>query len=104
MAALEADPDLWICAGTVAEALIVAERRNVGSEMHRLIDGLGFQIASLTPSAARQVTAAYGRWGKGVHPAGLNFGDCFAYVPAEAQRRAGIQGRRAGYPLRRYRG
>jgi ribonuclease VapC len=21
----------------------------------------------------------YARWGKGAHPAGLNFGDCFAY-------------------------
>ena len=84
-AALEADPDLLICAGTVAEALIVAERRNVGSEMQRLIDGLGFQVVSLTPFAARQVAKAYGRWGKGVHPAGLNFGDCFAYALAKAQ-------------------
>jgi hypothetical protein len=24
----------------------------------------------------------YARWGKSVHPAGLNFGDCFAYVVA----------------------
>ena len=85
MAALEAEPDLLICAGTVAEALIVADRRNVGSEMHRLIDGLGFQIVSLTPSAARWVADAYGRWGKGVHRAGLNFGDCFAYALAKAQ-------------------
>jgi ribonuclease VapC len=25
----------------------------------------------------------YSRWGKGVHPAGLNFGDCFAYDVAK---------------------
>ena len=25
---------------------------------------------------------AYARWGKGFHPAGLNFGDCFAYALA----------------------
>lgn len=25
---------------------------------------------------------AYGAWGKGVHPAGLNFGDCFSYAVA----------------------
>jgi len=83
--ALEGDPDLLICAGTVAEALIVAERRNVGSEMHRLIDGLGFQIVNLTSAAARRVAEAYRRWGKGVHPAGLNFGDCFAYALAKEQ-------------------
>ena len=28
------------------------------------------------------VTPAYARWGKGVHPAALNFGDCFAYAVA----------------------
>ena len=26
---------------------------------------------------------AYDQWGKGVHPAGLNFGDCFAYALAK---------------------
>ena len=25
----------------------------------------------------------YSVWGKGVHPAGLNFGDCFAYATAK---------------------
>jgi ribonuclease VapC len=26
---------------------------------------------------------AYARWGRGVHPAALNYGDCFAYVLAQ---------------------
>ncbi|HYI71714.1 MAG TPA: type II toxin-antitoxin system VapC family toxin, partial [Skermanella sp.] len=30
----------------------------------------------------RRIAQAYERWGKGVHPAGLNFGDCFAYAVA----------------------
>jgi ribonuclease VapC len=47
--------------------------------MSRLIDGLGFTIVSVTSAAARRVAQAYERWGKGAHPAGLNFGDCFAY-------------------------
>ena len=42
--ALEAEDELLISAGTVAEALIVAGRRNVGLEMARLIDGLGFEV------------------------------------------------------------
>jgi ribonuclease VapC len=81
-AALEREPDLLISAGTVAEALIVAARRNVAEEMGRLIDGLGFDIVPVTAGAARRIAAAYRRWGRGAHPAGLNFGDCFAYAVA----------------------
>ncbi|RWX74860.1 type II toxin-antitoxin system VapC family toxin [Neorhizobium lilium] len=80
---LEAESDLLISAGTVAEALIVSARRNVGAEMARLIDGLGFEIVTLTPASARRVAHAYEMWGKGVHPAGLNFGDCFSYEVAK---------------------
>ncbi len=80
---LEAEDDLLISAGTVAEALIVSARRNVGEEMARLIDGLGFEIVSVTPASARRVAKAYENWGKGVHPASLNFGDCFAYEAAK---------------------
>lgn len=80
--ALAGEDRLLISAGTVAEALIVAARRGVGEEMARLIDGLGFEIVSITPAAAPRIATAYGRWGKGVHPAGLNFGDCFSYEVA----------------------
>jgi ribonuclease VapC len=83
IAALEADDDLVISAGTVAEALIVAHRRGVRDEMERLLDGLGFEIASVTPDAARRIAQAYANWGKGMHPAALNFGDCFAYDTAK---------------------
>lgn len=82
-AALDAEDNLLISAGTVAEALIVAARRNLGEEMERLIDGLGFVIVNLTPASARRIAEAYKLWGKGVHPAGLNFGDCFTYVVAK---------------------
>lgn len=78
-AALEAEDNLLISAVTVAEALIVAARRSVASEMERMIDGLGFEIVAVTPATARRVALAYSRWGKGAHPAALNFGDCFAY-------------------------
>jgi len=37
----------------------------------------------VTEAMARMVAGAYGRWGKGVHTAGLNFGDCFAYEVAK---------------------
>ncbi|MGE0119641.1 MAG: type II toxin-antitoxin system VapC family toxin [Dongiaceae bacterium] len=83
IAALEAENDLLISAGTVAEALIVAARRNVGGDMERLIDGLGFEIVSVTSASARRIAQAYEQWGKGGHPAALNFGDCFAYAVAK---------------------
>jgi ribonuclease VapC len=83
IAALESEDGLLISAGTVAEALIVAARRNVGEEMERLIDGLGFEVVSATFASARRIAQAYARWGKGAHPAALNFGDCFAYEVAK---------------------
>jgi ribonuclease VapC len=83
IAALQAEGGLLISAGTVAEVLIVAARRGVGREVARLIDGLGFEVVSVTPASARRIAKVYDEWGKGVHPAGLNFGDCFAYELAK---------------------
>ena len=72
-----------ISAVTVTEALTVAGRRGLDAEMSALLDGLDLEIASVLPATAGQVAHAYARWGKGVHPAGLNFGDCFAYEVAK---------------------
>jgi ribonuclease VapC len=80
---LETETEIVISVGTVTEALIVAARRNVAEEVTRLIDGLGFEIVSVTPASARRIAAAYVRWGRGAHPAGLNFGDCFSYEIAK---------------------
>jgi ribonuclease VapC len=79
---LEADERPLISAGTMAEALIVADRRGVGRQMAYLVDGLGFEVVPITRDAAHRIALAYQRWGKGAHPAGLNFGDCFSYVVA----------------------
>jgi ribonuclease VapC len=81
--ALEAETEVLISAATVAEALIVAGRHNVSDQMTALIEDLGFTIVPLSAALARRVAQAYARWGKGVHPASLNFGDCFAYAVAK---------------------
>jgi ribonuclease VapC len=81
--ALDTEDDLVISAGTVAEALIVVTRRNVGEEMARLIDGLDFRVIEVTAAAARRIAQAYQKWGKGVRPAALNFSDCFVYDVAK---------------------
>jgi ribonuclease VapC len=83
IAVLEREDEVLISAGTIAEALIVSGRRSVRAEMISIIDGLGFTMVSLTPAAAREIAHAYERWGKGYHPASLNFGDCFAYQLAK---------------------
>ncbi len=83
IAVLEAEDELLISAGTVAEALVVSARRNVGDEMERLIEGLGFEVVNVTSASARRIAQIYEQWGKGVHPAALNFGDCFAYEVAK---------------------
>jgi ribonuclease VapC len=80
--AMENQDRLLISAATIAEALIVARRRNVGDEVESLVDGLGFEIVAVTAAAAKRVAEAYDRWGKGTHAAALNFGDCFAYEVA----------------------
>ena len=68
-----------ISAVTLAEALIVAMGRGVEEDMQSLLDGLAMDVISATAAVTRQVVQAYRTWGKGRHPAGLNFVDCFAY-------------------------
>ncbi|KVK42224.1 twitching motility protein PilT [Agrobacterium deltaense] len=84
-AALETDEPLLISAGTLAETMIVAQRRDRSRELEMLIEGLSAEIRPVTPKSARGVSEAYRIWGKGIHPAGLNFGDCFAYELAKTE-------------------
>lgn len=83
LAALEAEAEVLISAGTLAETLIVSAGRNVGVEIRRLIDRLAPNVISVMPATARGIAEAYRLWGRGMHPAGLNFGDCFAYALAK---------------------
>jgi ribonuclease VapC len=84
IAVLESEAEVLISAGTVAEALIVAARHSVSEEMAGLIEGLGFNVVTVTPASARRIAESYERWGKAVHAAGLNFGDCFSYDVAKS--------------------
>lgn len=83
IAVLEAESEVMISAGTLAEAMVVADRRNVGPELRALVEDLGFDVAPVSGASAGRIAEAYVRWGKGVHPASLNFGDCFAYALAQ---------------------
>ena len=81
--ALKLDPDVVISAGTLTESLIVASRRNVSEQVLRLVDELNFDVIPVTRATAERIDLAYSKWGKGVHPASLNLGDCFAYDVAK---------------------
>jgi ribonuclease VapC len=83
MEALEVEETVVISAGTLAEAMIVAMRRDRADELERLVSGLGVNVAPVTEASARAAATAYARWGEGAHPAGLNLGDCFAYEAAK---------------------
>lgn len=74
--------DLVMSAGTLVEALLVAGARGRRAEMERLIGGLGIEVVPVTELQARRTADALARWGRGRHPAGLNFGDGFAYALA----------------------
>ena len=45
IAALEAEADVLISAGTLAEALIVSGRRDVADQVDKLVTGLAFTVA-----------------------------------------------------------
>ncbi len=82
MQVLATATDVLISAGTLAEALVVAAMRGVRDELEELLQGLPLTVVPVTPDTSRRVADAYARWGKGVHPAALNLGDCFAYALA----------------------
>jgi ribonuclease VapC len=82
-AAVENAPALCISAVTLAEALIVSSRRGVRHAMDVVLEGLDVDVVPLDAARARRAARAYDRWGRGVHPAALNLGDCFAYALAE---------------------
>lgn len=82
-AALESDEDAVMSAGTMAEALLIAGHRNFADQLSAFVAAQGIEIEPVTFEDARRIAQAHLRWGKGVHPAGLNFGDCFAYALAQ---------------------
>ncbi len=75
--------DLAMSAGSYAEGRIVAARKGHADAYVAAIEAYDIAIVSLTAHRADLSALAYDRWGKGVHPAGLNICDCFAYALAK---------------------
>ena len=71
------------------ETAIVLESRAGVAAQHELdvfMERAPIELEPVTASHAQTARRAWRRFGKGNHPAGLNFGDCFAYALAEATR------------------
>lgn len=68
-----------------AAAVIDGSRDPVASRrFDELVDVARIAVVPVTEAQARIARAAYRDFGKGSgHPAGLNFGDCFAYALAK---------------------
>lgn len=85
---LLAEREVGIAATTLAECLLVLERRE-GAEGVRVLEGLLLrfeaQVIPFDAAQARLAHEAFQRYGKGRHPAGLNFGDCLSYAAAKAR-------------------
>jgi ribonuclease VapC len=71
---------------TLAETAIVLSAR-LGADAHgmveRLLDEFGIQEIPFGEVHWREAVDAFRRYGKGRHPARLNFGDCMTYASAK---------------------
>jgi ribonuclease VapC len=83
--ALESADSRLMSVATFVETSIVIESR-YGAEGLRdldlLLERAGLELVPVDVEQARAARAAYSRFGKGRHPAALNFGDCFSYALA----------------------
>ena len=74
-------------AANLLEACIVADNLidlRAGRRLDAFMERAQIDIAPVTEAQVRLARQAYVDFGKGNHPAGLNFGDCFAYALAKA--------------------
>jgi ribonuclease VapC len=84
LAIADADTRL-ISAATLVEASLVIESRSGetgGRELDLLINRLGVVIVPVDADQVDEARRAWRRFGRGRHPAGLNYGDLFSYALA----------------------
>ena len=83
LTAIDLADELAMSAATLAECLVVAIGKGVEDEMRALLTALEPAVLPMTTEVAYAVGEAHRQWGKGRHPAGLNYGDCFSYAVAK---------------------
>ena len=86
--AIETGSPRLLSAASLLEASIVIESRKGeagGRELDLLIYRGGIEVVGVDQDQAETARAAWRRFDKGRHPAGLNYGDCFAYALAKSR-------------------
>src|SRR5215213_3248395 len=74
-----------MAAGNYLECAILAETRLGGRlVLDRWLRQEGIRVTPVDHDLAQVAADAFARFGKGRHPAGLNYGDCFAYALAKS--------------------
>jgi len=87
--AIESNSQRLLSAADLLEASIVIESRKGeagGRELDLLIYRAAIEIVAVDQEQAELARIAWRRFGKGRHPAGLNYGDCFAYALARTRQ------------------
>jgi len=87
--AIEAGSPLLLSAASLFEASMVIESRKGeagGRELDLLIYRSGIEVVAVDQDQAETARQAWRRFGKGRHPAALNYGDCFSYALAKSRR------------------
>ena len=81
---LTSNVQLVMSAPTRLELGIVSLHKNIQIRVDQSIQIYQIQIELFTPAHATLAIAAFTQYGKGRHPAALNFGDCCAYALAKS--------------------
>lgn len=73
---------------TVAALSRIRNKQPIDAEaaVRKVLGKLDIEVVAIPPEATALAIQAYDRFGKGRHPAALNFGDCFAYACARHYR------------------
>jgi ribonuclease VapC len=82
-AAIEGDPVRLLSAGSLLETAIVVESRYGepgGRELDLLLHKAAVTVVAVDAAQVEVARHAFRTYGKSRHPAGLNYGDCFAYA------------------------
>ena len=87
-AIVDAAPCRMSAANFFEAAMVVESRTGAagGLDLDRLIERGQIQLEPVTPDQAHAARQAWRRFGRGNHPAALNYGDCFAYALAEVTK------------------
>lgn len=83
--AIEAADSRSMSVATLLEVSIVIESRFGADGLRDLdtfIERAAIELVAVDLEQANVARRAFSRFGKGRHPAGLNYGDCFAYALA----------------------